>query len=207
MSTPSRTARPGKERSSVTVVTVATVATLLCLATPSSGEGQTTPVRDGQWLGVGLGGGLDQVSCDICAGDPRPGYAGYVRFGGTLSSRLLIGGEFNGWTRSDEAIRQYLGSLSAVLLWYTRPEGSLYLKGGLGAVGYRAAEDGEALTALTLGGQVGVGYEYRIGDNLSLSPFVNLVLAPFASLRFNGSPATGGATLALLQGGLGLTWH
>ncbi len=185
----------------------AAVEAAFALAAPESGEGQTTPARDGQWLGVGFGGGLDQVSCDICAGTPKPGYAGYVRFGGTLSSRLLIGGELNGWTRSDQAIRQYLGSLSAVVLWYTRPEGSFYLKGGLGAVGYRAEEDGDALTALTLGGQVGVGYEHRIGDNLSLTPFANLVLAPFAGLSFNGDPATDGATLGLLQGGLGLTWH
>jgi hypothetical protein len=185
----------------------AAVGAIFALAVPESGEGQTTPLRDGQWLGVGFGGGLDQISCDICAGDPKPGFAGYVRFGGTLSSRLLIGGELNGWTRSDEAIQQYLGSLSAVFLWYTRPEGSLYLKGGLGAVGYRAEEDGDALTALTLGGQVGVGYEHRIGDNLSLTPFASLVLAPFAGLSFNGDPATDGATLALLQGGLGLTWH
>jgi hypothetical protein len=158
-------------------------------------------------LGVGFGGGFDQVSCDICAGDPKPGLAGYVRFGGTLSPRLLIGAEFDGWTRGDEGIRQYLGSLGAVVLWYTRPDGSLYLKGGLGAVGYRAEEDGDALTALTFGGQAGIGYELRIADNLSLAPFANLVLAPFAGLKFNGDPATDGAMLAMLQGGLGLTWH
>ena len=204
MPSPNHTAPHSGRRSSLTV---AAVGAILALATPDSGQGQTAPVRDGQWLGVGLGGGFDQVSCDICAGDPKPGFAGYVRFGGTLSSRLLIGAELNGWTRKDEAIRQYLGSLGAVFLWYTRPEGSLYLKGGLGAVGYRAEEDGDALTALTLGGQIGVGYEHRIGDNLSLTPFANLVLAPFAGLSFNGDPATDGATLALLQGGLGFTWH
>ncbi len=204
MPSPNPTARCRAQRSTITLAALGAV---LFLATPDSGQGQTTPVRDGQWLGVGFGGGFDQVSCDICSGDPKSGFAGYVRFGGTLSSRLLIGAEFNGWTRGEESIRQYLGSLSAVLLWYTRPDGSFYVKGGLGAVGYRAAEDGDALTALTVGGQVGIGYEYRIGDNLSLAPFANLVLAPSAGLSFNGDHATGGATLALLQGGLGLTWH
>lgn len=163
--------------------------------------------RDGQWLAVGLGGGVDQISCGICQGTPRPGIAGFVRFGGTISDRVLIGGEFDLWTRGDDGIRQYIGGLQAVGLLYAGPDARFHLKGGLGFMGFRATEDGDALTALTVGVSAGVGYDFPIKENLSLTPFASLSLAPFANLKFNGDLAQSGATLGLLQGGLSLTWH
>lgn len=166
-----------------------------------------TPVRDGQWLGVGLGGGLDQVACGVCAGEPKPGIAGHVRFGGTLSRTFLLGGEFDLWTRGDEGIRQFLASLGIVGLFYAGPDSRFHLKAGAGAVGFRAAEDGDELTALTFGVTGGLGYDYPITETLSLTPFASLTLAPFADLKFNGDLAVGDATLGLLQAGLGLTWH
>ncbi len=163
--------------------------------------------RGGQWIGVGLGAGFDQVACDVCAGDPKPGMAGYVRFGGTFGSRLLLGAEFDLWTRKDEEVRQYLGSLALVALLYGDASSRLYFKGGFGAVGFRAEEEGDALSSLTYGVQVGLGYDFPIGRGLSITPFANLVLAPFADIDFNGDPASSGATLGLLHGGVGLTWH
>ena len=74
-------------------------------------------------------------------------------------------------------------------------------------MGFRASEDGEALTSLAPGVTAGIGYDYPITETLSLTPFTNLVLAPFAGLNVNGASAVSGATLALLQGGLSLTWH
>ncbi len=165
------------------------------------------PVRDGQWIAVGLGGGLDQVACGVCASTPKPGIAGHVRFGGTLSRRLLLGGEFDLWTRGDEGVRQFLASLGAVALFYADPDARFHLKAGAGAVGFRASEEGDELTALTFGITGGLGYDYPITETLSLTPFASLTLAPFADLKFNGDPAVGDATLGLLQAGLGLTWH
>ena len=185
------------------VVWAATV--VLALSSPAEAQVQ----REGQWLAVGLGPGLDQVSCSICRGTPKPGIAGFVRFGGTISDRLLLGAEFNGWTRSDgeDPIRQYMGALSAVAIAYAGPEARLNLKAGVGAVGFRASEDGDELTALTIGLTGGIGYDFPIRENLSLSPFASLTLAPFASLKFNGELAEDGVTLGLLTGGLSLTWH
>lgn len=163
--------------------------------------------REGQWFAVGLGGGVDQISCGVCQGDPKPGITGFVRFGGTISDRLLLGAEFDGWTRSDESIRQYMGTLNAIAILYAGPEARFHLKGGVGAMGFRASEDGDALTALTFGITGGAGYDFPIRENLSLTPFASLTLAPFADLKFNGELAQDGATLGLLQAGLGLTWH
>ena len=178
---------------------------LALMSLPAAASAQTA--RDGQWLGVGLGGGLDQVACDACAGTPKSGLTGYVRFGGTLSERLLLGAEVDLWTRGDDGIRQYLGALNAIALLYAGPEARFHIKLGVGIVSFRAAEDGDALTAFTFGASGGIGHDFRINDTLSLTPFASLMLAPFADLEFNGELASGGATLGLLQAGLGLTWH
>lgn len=183
------------------------IAFLVVCATPAMAQDPAeTNIREGQWIGFGVGAGLDQISCDICTTTPKPGISGYFRFGGTLSERLLLGGEFTGWTRTDDGVRQMLGGLQAVAYWYTNPEGSFYLKGGFGAVGFRSEAEGDALTSLNLGGQFGLGYERRVASSISLVPFANLLVAPFSSLSFNGEEATR-ASVLLIQAGLGVTWH
>jgi len=78
------------------VITLAT----LSLATPATA--QHAQVREGFWAGVGAGWGSMGVSCDGCDGVDRTGsYTGYVALGGTLRPSLLVGVEFNGWTKSD----------------------------------------------------------------------------------------------------------
>jgi len=180
---------------------------LAAVAVPMMFTDASAQMREGQFLAVGLGGGFDQISCDVCAGDLKSGLSGFVRFGGTVSDRVLLAVEFDAWTRSEEDVRQILGSLSAVALLYAGPEARLHFKVGGGAVGYRATEDGNDLTALTLGITAGLGYDYPVSETLSLSPFANLVVAPFATLKADGDPAVTGATLAMLTGGLSLTWH
>ena len=177
------------------------------LAVGPTAAGAQAQAREGQFVSVGLGGGFDQISCDVCSGTPRSGLAGYVRFGGTLSERLLLAAEFDGWTRGDEGVRQYMGALMAVAVLYAAPEARFHVKLGAGGVGYRASEGGESLTALAPGVSAGLGYDYPISPTLSITPFANLVMAPFSSLDSNGEQAVSGATLALLQGGLSLTWH
>jgi hypothetical protein len=175
------------------------------LATPA--EGQEPHTRSGQWISVGAGGGVDRVGCDICSGTLRVGLSGYAAFGGTLSQHVALGGALSGWTRSDEGIRQLVGSLLAVLRWYPKADGPWHFSGGLGAVGYRAEEEGDALTSLSPGLQVGAVYERWISGGVTLSPFATLTVAPIATLKFNGDPAASGANIALLQAGLGVTWH
>ncbi|MDX1396260.1 MAG: hypothetical protein R3195_17905 [Gemmatimonadota bacterium] len=193
-----------RTRFGAVALALATFATLA----PAGLSGQTEPgPREGQWLAVGLGGGIDQIACAICAGTPKSGVAGFVRFGGTMSDRVLLGGEMDLWTRSEDDIRQYLGGLSAIGLLYAGPEARFHVKGGLGVMGFRATEDGDALTSLAFGINAGIGYDFAVKDDLSITPFASLSLAPFADLKFNGELAQGGATLGLLKGGLSLTWH
>lgn len=180
------------------------LAAALSFGAASDAEAQR---REGQFIAVGLGGGVDQISCEVCRGTPEPGLSGFVRFGGTISDRLLLGAEFDLWTRGSDGIRQFMGSLMGVATVYADAEAPFHFRLGAGFVGYRASEDGNALTSLAPGASAGIGYDYPITETLSLTPFANLMIAPYSSLKSDGDLAVRGATLALLQGGLSLTWH
>src|SRR2546428_13228679 len=57
-------------------------------------------IREGFWVSFGLGYGSAHEKCDGCADTTVGGVTGFVRLGGTLSRRLLLGGEIDGWTHS-----------------------------------------------------------------------------------------------------------
>ena len=64
------------------------------------------------------------VSCDGCDGVDRTGsYTGNVALGGTLRPNLLVGAEFNGWTKSEDGATVRLANASAAGLLV--PEGTV----------------------------------------------------------------------------------
>lgn len=179
----------------------------ILLAAPAGASAQdASSGRGGQWFAIGVGGGFDEVACGVCSLEPRSGVGGHLRFGGTVRTGLRVGAEVTGWTRSEESVRQSMGAATAIALIHPN-RGPFYLKGGLGVMGFRAEDDGAALTALSFGLQAGVGYDLFLSDVISITPFVDLTVAPRANLNFNGDLAERGVTLALLNAGIGLTWH
>lgn len=174
---------------------------------PAPLVGQDAAERAGAWWGVGVGGGVEWILCDICETRPRPGIAGHGRLGTTISRRLLVGLELGLWTRGEEGARHFLASLAATGHWYPRSDGSLFIKAGFAAVGLRADGEGDALTALDPGGLIGVGLDRRLGAGMSLVPFAQLLVAPAANLTLGGATAARNVVLALLQAGVGVRWH
>lgn len=179
--------------------------------------------RQGTWFGVGLGAGAATLSCAICEGEQgHRGTAGYLRAGTTINGRLLVGGEVNGWQRSDETGSQRILSLTANGYWYPNPRHGYYFKGGFGLSRYKQwSQDGnnDALTTgLAAGGftgQVGAGYEIRVNPKTSFVPFLNLVATAQNALSTERDDGTSyqrnklpnRANVLLLQLGLGVTWH
>lgn len=164
--------------------------------------------RQGFWWGLGVSYGWVHASCDICASDRDWAISATGGLGGTVSRNLLLGAELNGWTRSEEAVDEYLGAVSAVAYWFPNRGGPLYLKGGLGYVAYRIDDEESALTSSGFGPQVGAGYEVPVSRHASLFPYLNLIITiPRGNLTFNGDRQAGRASVSLFQFGLGLTWH
>jgi hypothetical protein len=164
------------------------------------------PGRAQAQMGAGLGAGFDRVFCEICDGSVQAGWSGYLRLGGTVSPRLLLGGELTGWLRGREGVTQSMGAVSFVAYWYPA-DTNLYLKGGGGVIGFRSADGEDAVTSTTFGPTLGIGYEQLVSPKVSVVPFFNVLVAPSGALRFNGDEVINGVGFVLWQGGVGVTIH
>ena len=189
------------------------IATLLaCGASVAQAQSPgRTNARQGFWVGFGLGGGSAGTNCSLssCGNDRSTGLSGYARLGGTLSRSLLLGVETNGWRHSEAGVNESIGFGSFVVLWYPSPTGALYLKFGLGGMTYRADDGVDEFTATAPSASIGLGYEVRVGRNVSLVPYVNSLASSSVRLRFDGVPISTGEDISinLFQFGLGVTWH
>lgn len=165
---------------------------LLLLA--SDAEAQRPQTRQGFWFNVGLGAG--SLGCDDC-GSRTNGLSGQLSLGGTLSPRLLLGAGTNGWTRSEDGVTLTMGSLAALVRFYPSATGGFYLTGGLGIASLdpRLGEYGSA-SDTGMSALLGIGYDIRVGQNVSLTPFWNGIGG-----SFDGYGANFG------QIGIGLTDH
>jgi hypothetical protein len=157
-------------------------------------------------MGAGLGAGFDRVFCEICDGSVQAGWSGYLRLGGTVSPRILLGGELTGWLAGREEATQSMGAVSFVAYWYPA-DTNLYLKGGGGVIGFRSADGEDAVTSTTFGPTLGLGYEQLVSPKVSIVPFFNVLVAPSGALRFNGDEVINGVGFVLWQGGVGVTIH
>ena len=183
---------------------------LLCAATTPAGAQRSRasappPVSSGLWFAAGLGGGWASVNCAICADAAEGGLSGFMRLGGVLSSRVLIGAEVAAWAQQDGGVDQSAWALSAAALWYPsrRP---YYLKGGFGYTTHHADDGVDVVTTWGIGPQVGAGYDLPIATNWMLSPFVNASFGMImGQVKFNAGTVTNDASVRLLQIGVGVT--
>jgi len=175
---------------------------------------QQSAPRGGTWVAGGIGGGWTHVRCDICANDHKFGLSGYARIGATLTQQVALGIEAAGWRKPEEAVTSRLGTVSAAIYWYpTAARNAYYLKAGMGVIAYElddnpaeGEEDEDPITARSLAGHIGLGYEIRLTDKLSFNPFVNVVGSLYADLTTAGTQISD-AGITLIQIGAGVMWH
>ncbi|MGE0552567.1 MAG: hypothetical protein AB7R55_03970 [Gemmatimonadales bacterium] len=166
---------------------------LMTAVTAAEGQGARPQTREGFWFSAGLGYG--SLGCEDC--DREGGLSGYLRLGGTLSPKVLLGVETNGWTKSEGGATLTYGNLSGVVYFYPSPDGGFHLKGGLGIARLDLDLGSFGSGGETGGGALlGLGYDARIGRNVSITPYLN-----FLGGSFDG----GNASLA--QFGVGITAH
>jgi hypothetical protein len=98
----------------------------------------------------------------------------------------------------------------ASLYWTPTPNASWYLKGGIGMLNYNADttddEEDDALGASTGALQLGVGYDFRAGSKLWLTPYANLIVSTSGNLT-SGNAIVTDASFSLMQIGAGITWR
>lgn len=174
-----------------TVVGVVLAATLGLSGVASAQHRQT---RDGFWFNIGLGYG--SLGCQDC-GSREGGVSGALALGGTLSQKVVIGGGTNGWTKSEGGATLTVSTLTALIRFYPSATGGFFLLGGLGVGQIHASVTGLGSNSETGAAAVlGLGYDVRVGDNVSITPFWN----GFATKTTNSDANVG-------QIGVGVTIH
>ena len=128
------------------------------------------PTREGFWFNGGLGVGL--AGCVGCIGR-EVGASGGLSLGGTLSDRLLLGVGTTGWYKSIDGVALSGGTFDARLRFYPVDTSGFFLTGGAG-LGSIAVSDGFLSDRETgVGVLFGLGWDLRVGRNVSLTPFYN----------------------------------
>lgn len=164
---------------------------------PQPARAQHPQERSGFWINIGLGYG--SLGCQDC-GDREGGASGGVALGGTLSQNVLLGGSVNTWTKTQNNATLSASTVTAIIRFYPAATAGFFLQGGLGVgtVELRFGSDSFTATASKTGGgaMVGLGYDIRVGRNISITPFWNGYAISFDN---------GDANVA--QIGLGITFH
>ena len=137
------------------------------LTAQDGGHAQT---RDGFWFNAGIGVG--SLGCDDC--DRESGFSGQLALGGTVSDRVILGASANFWTKEESGVTLNVGVLAAMIRFYTSQTGGFFLTGGLGigSVDVEVSGFGDG-SEQGFGSLLGAGYDFRVGENVSITPFFN----------------------------------
>ena len=164
------------------------------LASGSSADAQHAQVRQGFWFNAGLGVG--SLGCDDC-NDRVNALSGNLAIGGTISPRFLLGAGTTGWTKSESGSTLTVGTFDARVRFYPSVAGGFFLTGGLGVGTINVSVSGFGSESETgAGALLGLGYDLRLGSNVSLTPYWN----GFAVRSSNVNANVG-------QIGIGITTH
>lgn len=144
-------------------------------------SGDSPQAHHGFWLSGGLGGGWTHH------GDGGGG--AYIRLGGTLSQRIVIGGEAIGWGRDAHGVTVSRGNALFDVLFYPSTTSGGFLKAGVGFANltheYTDPFGGTVSTDQQGAGAVlGAGWDIQLGSgNLYLTPNVDVLLQGYNNLN------------------------
>jgi hypothetical protein len=169
----------------------------LALYPPATAAAQRAQTRQGFWISGGPAFGSLDLACSGCETERESGLTLLLAMGGTAGAGLLLGAELEGWAKEIEGVDLTVGHLSGVVYWYPRPASGLFVKGGAGLAVY-SVDAGplgdEEDSGLGLHG--GLGYDVRVGRNLSLTPSAGVFWGDFT-----------GGDANVLHIGLAVTGH
>jgi len=153
------------------------------LVLPATAAAQNPQTRQGFWFNGGIGFG--SAGCDGCDGrETAPTLT--LTFGGTISPKFLLGASLDGWSKSEDGATLTVGTLLARMRFYPSARGGFFLTAGLGMGTVTAELSGLGSDSETgTGVLIGLGYDIRVGKNVSLTPFWNGFATHTSNTDFN----------------------
>ena len=147
------------------------VAVVGSLTVATTAQAQHSQVRQGFWFSGGLG--MGSLGCQSCGSSRENGLSGDLSLGGTLSPRWLLGVGTAGWSKSEQGGRLSVATLDARVRFYPWTTGGFFVTGGIGGASVRESAGGISATESGVGGLFGIGYDYRVARNASITPYWN----------------------------------
>jgi hypothetical protein len=147
------------------------VAVVASLTIVTRAQAQNAQIRQGFWFSGGLG--MGSLGCQSCGSSRENGVSGDLSAGGTLSPRWLLGVGTAGWSKSEQGGRLTVATLDARVRFYPSATGGFFLTGGIGGASVRESVGGISATESGVGALFGIGYDYRVASNASITPYWN----------------------------------
>jgi hypothetical protein len=167
---------------------------------PAPTSGLSYQVPRGFWISAGPG--YAQADCGNGCRVGAP--SGNLEAGWAAGPKLLLSLAALGWTKGDEQIRITNGSLGLRARYYPVPLIGFFFTGGagLGMIRLSAGPQGSGDPFTTTGYAIlgGVGCDFRVARELSVTPFAN-----WSGIRTHAGPNHLRADL--WQGGIAITLH
>ena len=194
---------------------------LAAAATLALGAGAAqAQTRDGFFAGLSVGFGSARVGCGNCdlvpggadtnlGEDREGGFAGHLRVGKTLSTRLAVGAELDGWVKSyefDSSVRLWDATLAFYL--YPRDQG-LFVKGGVGVshITVKLGDLDASLGGTGLGLMAGLGYDFAVGHSMAVTPTVTYWYGKPGSLSLEGVDLAADVSHNVIEIGVGFSFY
>jgi hypothetical protein len=178
---------------------------LLCGAGAASA--QHPQHREGFWIGFGFGYGSANGTCTGCSSASEGGVTGFLKLGGTLSPKVLLGGAVNAFSKASNGATETLGNVTASVFYYPAPASGFFLTGGLGFSDYDLSGGGSSITGAGWGFTAGLGYDIPVGRKVSLTPVVDFLYGSVGDLSSGGTTFATGWKQTVVDFGLGVTFH
>ncbi|HEY9506199.1 MAG TPA: hypothetical protein VIQ27_09525 [Gemmatimonadales bacterium] len=160
--------------------------------------------REGFHFSAGAGAGAFDQQCRDCEIDSEVGFAGFLSLGGLIDEKTALGVEGSGWTKSESGVSALVYSAMGQVTRYASATSGLFLRAGVGLVGYHDDQDRSAMGP---GFSARAGYELGRGK-LHVFPYVGYVRTfDGIDLKRNGNDAGFNFVISQFQFGLGVSLY
>ncbi len=172
-------------------------------ADTTGAKGGDETARHGFHFNAGVGAGAFDEQCrDDCEEGAETGFSGFLSLGGFVDPKTVLGVEGSGWTKDESGVSAQVYSAMGQVTRYLSATSGLFLRGGVGLVGYHDHDDQSATGPGFMGR---LGYEFLRGK-VHIVPYLGYVRTfDGIDMKRNGEEVGFNFVISQFQLGLGVS--